>query len=951
MTVVENTRVVQLHLEHKTANQNEHLGLGVATPRVSWRTETTQTNWLQTAFELELYSVEGGLLETTGKITSSESVLVAWTFKPLKSRDRFKLRLRVWDQSDTASDWSETLEVEAGLLEPSDWTARFITPDWDEDLTKAQPSPLLRHEFKLGTRVKRARLYITSLGMFEAYLNGSKVGDAVFDPGWTSYHNRLRYRTFDITNLLLEGTNTIGAMLGDGWYRGRFGFGGGRRNIYGERSALLAQLEVEYEDGKLERILSNEAWRSSTGAILTSDIYDGETYDARLEVAGWNKANFNDSAWHGVRVLEQDLSILESPIGPPVRAIEERKPVSITSSPSGKTLVDFGQNLVGWIRIVVRGKAGQTITLRHAEVLEHGELGTRPLRHAAQTDHYTLRGDDLETWQPSFTFHGFRYVEVEGWSGTLEPEHLCAVVLHSDMERTGWFECSEPMLNQLHQNIIWSMRGNFLDLPTDCPQRDERLGWTGDIQVFAPTASFLYDCAGFLESWLADLKAEQYPDGNVPFIIPNVIADELTAMTAWADAAVIVPWVLYQRFGDVGILEKQFNSMKAWVDYLDRLTGERRLWDTGFQFGDWLDPSAPPENPSAAKSPAPIVATAYFARSADLLAQSAQVLGKLEQATHYGKLAEEVRQAFLNEYVTANGRVLSDATTTYSMALEFNLLRDPKQREHAGKRLVQLVADSGHRISTGFVGTPIICDALTQTGGLETAYRLILQRACPSWLYPVTMGATTIWERWDSMLPDGSINPGEMTSFNHYALGAVADWLHRTVAGLAPAAPGYKKLEIKPQLGGDLTQARASHITPYGRAEAHWQIEGTQFKLEVIVPPNTTASITLPGQSQTLEVGSGTHQYAIPYTPPPKTLLPLSLEMSEAELFQDTEAHTLAVEVLRRHDPNSVTTEGRLPATGSISLKQVMIFTVRSGELQAKLGTALMKLNQDRSSS
>ncbi len=937
---IQTVTVAKPSLEHL----HEHLGIGNPRPRVSWTIETDTPNWIQSAYEFELH--QNGTSESSGKLESSESVLVPWVFENLKSREQCSIRVRVWDSANQVSNWSESLAFELGLLETSDWTARFITPDWDEDISKPQPSPLLRQKFELKARVKCARLYVTALGVYEAYINGTRVGNHVLAPGWTSYDHRIRYQTFDVTNLLHDGHNAIGAMIGDGWYRGGLGFGGGRRNVYGDKLALLAQLELEFEDGTTERIVTNDSWRSSTGAIQSSDIYDGEIYDARLEQHGWNTANFDDSKWSDVNILKRDFSKLESPLGAPVRQIEEVAAISISTSPSGKTLVDFGQNLVGGVRLSVQGEAGQTITLRHAEVLELGELGTRPLRHAAQTDQYILRGGELEVWQPRFTFHGFRYVEISGYPGELKLEHLVAVVLHSDLERTGWFECSDPLVNQLHQNIVWGMRGNFLDVPTDCPQRDERLGWTGDIQVFAPTASFLFDSAGFLESWLKDLKAEQTQDGVVPFTIPNVLGvSGVTPMTAWGDAAVIVPWVLYQRYNDPRILEAQFESMKAWVDHLERITQPSLLWDTGPQFGDWLDPSAPPENPGDAKTPSAVVATAYFARSAQLLGQSARVLEKATEAQHYLELAAKIRAAFVAEYITPNGRILGDATTAYALALEFELLLEP-QRERAQKRLLELVRNNGYRISTGFVGTPLVCDALCQGGFVEATYRLLLQRQCPSWLYPVTMGATTVWERWDSMLPDGSINPGEMTSFNHYALGAVADWLHRSVAGLAPAAPGYKKLEIKPLLGGNFSHARASHITPYGLASSSWKIENNQFELEVVVPANTTATVFLPNSTESLEVGSGTHRWTQPYTPPVIQRAKLTLEITEGELLDDPEAYAVVLETVRQHNPTAITNDGRLRNTGSISLRQVTGFMQGSLELQAKLETALNSLNR-----
>lgn len=847
------------------------LGIGASHPRLSWTVETTAPGWLQTAYEIEAFDAMGHLRGQTGRVMSDRSVLVDWPFADLRSRERLTLRVRVWSSDDSVSDWSSPATVEAGLLHPDDWSAQFVTPDWDEDITRAQPAPLLRREFDVREGMSGARLYVTALGVYEAQINGSVVGDEVLAPGWTSYNSRLHYQTFDVTHLLRNGRNALGALLGDGWYRGRLGFGGGRRNIYGERLALLAQLEITYSDGSTERIVTDHSWRAVTGPLLASDLYDGEMYDARLERTGWSTPGYDDSTWAGVRPLERDLSTLIASSVPPVRRTELLAPVAITTSPSGRTLVDFGQNLVGRLRLTVHGPARQTITLRHAEVLENDELGTRPLRTALATDRYTLRGEGEETWEPRFTFHGFRYAEVEGWPGELRTEQIRAVVCHSDMERTGWFECSDPLINRLHENVIWSMRGNFLSLPTDCPQRDERLGWTGDIQVFAPTGSFLYNTAGFLASWLADVAAEQSPDGMVPYVVPNVLpahffsdpGSTMAPAAAWGDAAVFVPWTLYQRYGDAGILEAQFASMRAWVDLLAKIAGEHYLWEGGFQFGDWLDPSAPPDNPGAARADKNVVATAYFARSAEIVGRTAQVLGRDEEATHYLTLAARVRDAFDAAYVTPAGDIRSDATTVYALALQFDLLKRPEQRRHAGERLVELVHEGGYHINTGFVGTPLICDALCSVGAYDAAFRLLTQRECPSWLYPVTMGATTIWERWDSMLPDSSINPGEMTSFNHYALGAVADWLHRVVAGLAPAEPGYRRLTIQPHPGGNLTHAHASLHTPYGPAESQWTIENGEITLKVTIPPNTTAHVILPGSKEpAFEVGAGTHSWS-----------------------------------------------------------------------------------------
>jgi len=917
------------------------LGIGTLRPRISWTVANAADDWRQAGYEIESYALDSQPRAKTGRVDSDAAVLVDWPFAPLESREQLTLRVRVWGMDGQASAWSTAVPVEAGLLAPGDWDARFVTPDWDEDTSTAQPNPLLRHEFEVRAGVAQARLYVTALGVYEAQLNGIVVGDHVLAPGWTSYTHRLRYQTFDVTAMLNEGTNALGAMLGDGWYRGRLSFGGGRRNIYGDRLALLAQLEISYADGSSERILTDESWRAARGPIVASDIYDGENYDARLERPGWAAVGYDDHDWVGVRPVERDLATLFAPSGPPVRRIEEIAPVVISQSPSGRTIIDFGQNLVGWLRLSVNGPAGHTITLRHAEVLEGGELSIRPLRSALATDHYTLRGGGVETWEPRFTFHGFRYAEVEGWPGTLDASAIRAVVCHSDLERTGWFECSDALINQLHQNVVWGMRGNFLDVPTDCPQRDERLGWTGDIQVFSPTACFLYDSAGFLQSWLGDLAADQDASGIVPFVIPNVINGALTPATAWGDAAVIVPWVLYQRYGDKDILAQQFASMCGWVDLIAERAGARRLWNTGFQFGDWLDPNAPPSRPADARTSPHVVATAYFARSADLLGQAAGVLGRTDEQARYSALAAEVRAAFNREYVTPNGRVISDATTGYALAIEFALLNSAEQRSYAGARLAALVRDSGYRISTGFVGTPLICDALCHVGAYDTAFRLLNQRECPSWLYPVTMGATTIWERWDSLLPDGSVNSGEMTSFNHYALGAVADWLHRTVAGLAPAAPGYRRLEVQPHPGGGLTHAHARHRTPYGIAEAGWAIADGQITVDVVVPPSTTAGVTLPGNDAVIDVGSGAHRWVYAYQIPATPRAPLTLDSTVIDLADDPATWERVRAAIRKRAPELASSMDAGQSSGSMTLRQMLSIIPNSTSAEREIEAAL----------
>ncbi|RZU32063.1 glycoside hydrolase family 78 protein [Blastococcus saxobsidens] len=844
-------------------HHREPFGIGETTPRLSWVARTELPGWRQAAYELEIEPLDGPAW-SSGRIGSAESVLVPWGAPPLASREQRSVRVRVWGEGAAEpSTWSEDVVVEAGLLEPSDWSAALARPVLPADVP--EPVVLLRREFALDKPVVRARLYATAQGVYEAELNGAPVSDVVLAPGWTSYRHRLRYQTYDVTGLLTEGANALGVQLAEGWFTGYLGFTG-KREWYGDRTGAFLQLEVDHPDGTRTLVVTDGAWRSAGGPTTSSGLYNGETYDARRELPGWSRPGFDDAAWTPVEVGDLDVSTLVAPTGPPVRRTQIVPVQAITTSPSGRTLVDFGQNLVGRIRFALPdGAEGTEITVRHAEVLEHGELGTRPLKGARATDVVVLDGAGPRTWEPRFTFHGFRYAEVSGWPGELHADDLEAVVLHTDLRRTGTFTCSDPDVERLHENVVWGMRGNFLDIPTDCPQRDERLGWTGDLQVFAPTASFLYDTAGMLRSWLSDLAVEQLRDhgGIVPMYVPflPLLPFPQKPETGWGDAAVVVPWVLYQRTGDTGLLAAQWESMVAWIDaFAGRAGAHLDFPEGGFSFGDWLDTAAPPDNPAAARTPWQCVATAYLSRSARTVAQAAEVLG--HDGSRFAELADRAAARFRAEYVSPNGRVAFPSQTAYAMALEFDLL-EPGQREHAGRLLAEQVLKDGFHIASGFLGTPLVTDALTNAGELPTAYELLLQRESPSWLYAVTMGATTIWERWDSMLPDGTINPGEMTSFNHYALGAVADWLHRTVAGLAPAGPGYRRLRVAPRPGPGITSAGATHETPYGTAEVSWTLTGgTRFALEVTVPPSTTAEIVLPDGSVPVEVGSGRHSFA-----------------------------------------------------------------------------------------
>ncbi|MHA7191901.1 family 78 glycoside hydrolase catalytic domain [Arthrobacter sp. MDT2-16] len=844
-------------------HHREPLGIGERRPRLSWKT-TAEPGWTQHRYEVEVTRSSGEASSLV--VTSPDSVLVPWPMEDLASRTSVAVRVRVWGpDSEVPSDWSPAATVESGLLEPSDWQAQAIAPAWNEDPEALRRPPLVRRDFDLTRPVRAARLYVTAHGLYEVEINGRRVGREALAPGWTVYGERLRYATYDVTGTLAAGPNAIGGWLADGWYRGRLGFHGGHQNLYGTDVALLAQLHITHDDGSTTVIATDDSWRAGFGPILTTGLYEGEHYDARQEDFGWSSPGFDDTGWTPVRTVPRDPATLVAPDGPPVRCTEELAPVAVTTSPTGRTILDFGQNLVGRLRLRLSGlERGQEITLRHAEVLEDGELCTRPLRGAASTDVYVAASRDDVEWEPRFTIHGFRYAEVSGWDGMDPITDVTARVYHTDMERTGWFESSDADVNRLHENVRWSMRGNFVDIPTDCPQRDERLGWTGDLQVFAPTATFLYDCSGMLGSWLKDVAIEQLDDGTVPWYVPVIPGGEewtpIQPGAVWGDVAVLTPWTLYERFGDTGVLATQYESAKAWVDLMAARSGDSYLWNTGMQLGDWLDPAAPPHDPADATTDRYLVSTAYFAWSAQHLADMASILGHTTDELHYRELARKVREAFAREFMSPSGRVVSDAQTAYALVLVFGLAATEEQRKRSGARLAELVRGAGNRIATGFAGTPLVTDALTSVGEIETAYALLMEKECPSWLYAVGQGATTIWERWDSMLPDGSINPGEMTSFNHYALGAVADWMHRVVAGIAPAAPGYRSILFRPRPGGRLTSANARHETPYGSASISWTLETGALSVEVTVPTGCTAVVDLPGRPP-VTVSSGAHTF------------------------------------------------------------------------------------------
>ncbi|KAK7943718.1 uncharacterized protein PG986_012831 [Apiospora aurea] len=952
--LIENVRI-----EHHPTG----LGIPHPSPRISWgyRGEDSKKppkNWLQVSYEIQVRhsrSNHPDVLSFT--VDSRNNIFVPWPDDPLVSRERTHLRVRAKGGSfpdpltglKTAlskiqpawTEWSDWILVEAALLDGRAihyQCNEYSDTGEDQKIEKFRPIWLGR-DVDLPAKPGRARLYITALGVYEAYVNRRRVGNECMAPGWTSYNKRLQYQVFDVKDLLIEGTNAIDIHVVEGWYAGRLLWGEkGRTCIYGKEIGALAQLEIyPAEDDLAPKLLvcSDKKWIWRKSTTISSSIYDGEHYEVCDQT--WIDANL---PWEPVKTIDPfpEAALIATPC-PPVHIHRTVQPKNIFTSPSGKTLVDFGQNFVGRINIKnLKRDKGQTVIIRHAEVLEDGELGTRPLRSARATDTITFRSPrPLGSWSPLFTFHGFRYVELTGWSldDTLEPvtpDSISAHVLCSAIEPLGSFECSNPDLERLHKNVEWSVLSNFLSVPTDCPQRDERLGWTGDIQVFAPTASFLFDCAGMLSNWLIDLTLDQETSNwVVPFVAPDVLTMTKTItprpQAVWDDTVVLLPWTIYLYSGDKTALEFCWYCMRKYVEG---------------QLGDWLDPAAPPDDPGAARTDGTLVADAYLVHVTRVMYRISKVLNEPDDVSKwYQEEAQRLVKAFRAKYMTSIGLVAGDTQTSLALALVFGLHHDSNHhgRATAVSRLIRLVRTAKFKVNTGFAGTPAVLPALTSVPGsairmpgvefqqqdtaLQTAYGLLLNKDCPSMLYPVTKGATTIWERWDSMLPDGSINPGTMTSFNHYALGSIATWLYSVMGGLSPYVTptpaatgtgrepsdeelgldenvvGWRKIRIQPQPGGDVDWCKTSYKGGCGPVECRWELERdvkdhetgtlrTKFKMDVIVPPNATAVVKLPDANAPddapgIEVGSGAHQFECWFRDPgrwPPQAVVTSLESS-----------------------------------------------------------------------
>lgn len=853
----------------KTEYTHNPIGLDVLKPRLFWQLQAGYSGVVQSAYQIRVATSPDKLEDNqadmwdSGKVSSNASTHVQYEGKPLQSEGAYYWQVRIWDGADERSEWSETAYWMMGILSRGEWKAKWIGRK-SEDGLLMQPSPYFRKQFEVKKKVRRAIAYATALGVYELNLNGERLGDR-FAPGWTDYNVRVQVQAVDLTDQIKVGENVFGVILGDGWYAGTVGFLGDK--VYGERPFFLMQVSIDYEDGTNERIITDHSWATNRGPIQYSDMIKGETYDAREELIGWHEPSYDDSSWEMPDVRAGYNGLLVAAIEPPIRITQTMKPISINKTAAGTYIYDMGQNMVGWTSVKVQGERGTELIISHAEMLNpDGSLYIENLREACQQNHYILNGNGLESYEPHFTFHGFRYVELIGYPGEPDLDTIEGKVIHSDTPVTGKLTTSDPMVNQLYSNITWGQRGNFLSVPTDCPQRDERLGWTGDAQIFARTAAYNMDVSRFFSKYVWDMVDCQQPSGAFTDVAPDAgwirYKNWSTRLnwfapdnSGWGDAGVIIPWTIYLMYGDTRILETHYEAMVKWVNYLKNTTDE--LVRPGYaNYADWLS--------IGADTPNEVLASAYFAYSTKLLAQIAGVLGKTEDADQYQALFGDIAKAFRKAFVAEDGRIHGDTQTVYVLALQFGILTE-NQSKQALEHLVKDIQGRGNRLSTGFLGVGYLLPALTDNGSLDVAYNLLQQEAFPSWMYSIKHGATTIWERWDGWTEDQGFQTPSMNSFNHYSLGSVGEWMFRYMAGIEvdPEQPGFQHVIISPKPGGNLSWVKASYESLYGCIKVEWQLsdEGS-FRLQVDVPANTTATIRMPDQTATPQrIGSGSYVF------------------------------------------------------------------------------------------
>ena len=894
------------------------VGMDVKRPRFSWQLLSDKNGTVQQSYRVVVRSEEATVWDTDS-VVSDKSVLVEYGGEPLEKSSRYRVEVSIQDNHGDTANTDGIFET--GLLSHEGFIADWITHTLEDE---EEACPVFTRTFELEKKIAAGRIYSTALGVYELALNDRRVGNEFFAPGWTSYRHRLQYQTYDVTGLLRK-ENTLNITVGNGWYKGVLGFAEGK-NFYGDRAAILVQLQITYDDGTEDVIVSDESWTCSTGSIRYSEIYHGETIDA----------GFIDDECLPVKKYNHPKDILKAQECEPVCIVKRVAAVELIHTPAGETVIDFGQNLTGFVEVTADCSNGTEIIVRHAEVLDkHGNFYVENLRTARCTDRFICSGEG-DTFAPHFTFHGFRYIAVDGLGESPDLSSFTGCVLHTDMEQTGSFSCSHDMVNQLQHNIEWGQRGNFLDVPTDCPQRDERLGWTGDAQVFARTAAHNMNVALFFAKWLRDLSAEQTPEQGVPHVIPNILGDSQGA-AAWGDAAAIIPWTMYLCYGDTRLLEEQYESMRGWVEYIRSQAGDTNLWQTGFQFGDWLALDKEEGSGPIGATDRYFVASAFYAYSTDLVRRAAEVLGHEDDYKTYTDLHNAIVKSFQREYVTETGRLVSETQTACILSLHFGLV-EKKHRPRIIKTLKTNLLNHKNHLVTGFVGTPYICNTLSENGLHDLAGKLLLKTDYPSWLYAVTMGATTIWERWNGILPNGDFETAQMNSFNHYAYGSIGDWLYRKVAGIDCIEPGYRKLRIAPQFVMGITSAKGTLKTMYGVVASSWSCENGTINVDIEIPANCSAVMKLPEKLDEITVGSGSHHFSYP-TDTDLEIPKYTMDSTLAEILDAPGA----ADVLEKIMPGFVGSHF-LGFMKAMSLEQLSVLP--TGPDRNDLNSALSQLNQ-----
>jgi alpha-L-rhamnosidase len=842
------------------------LGIDNTSPQLSWILEGGQSDQIQTAYRILVASdavklkKDIGDLWDSGKVISDDETCIVYAGTPLASGMVCHWKVMVWDRDGKSGKWSKPAIWSMGLLDSADWKASWIgfdAPRIEAENIEKKPGSLLvppsflRKEFQVKKNVKRAMLYASAMGLYEMHINGERIGEDFFTPGWTDYKKRVYYNTYDVTGIVKNGENAIGGILADGWYSGHIGYKK-TRDFYGKNPRLLGQLVIEHEDGSVTSVITDNTWKASIGPMLESGFLPGETYDGRLEISGWDQPGFDEAHWSGVAVTDKIAAKIEAYPSGTVKVYQEIKPLSLSEPKEGNFVFDMGTNFAGFVRLKVKAKRGTKITLKFGERLNpDGTVYTANLRAARVIDTYICKGDGVEIWQPRFTFHGFQYVGMTGFPGKPGKNAITGIELTSATPVAGSFECSDKRLNQLYKNIRQTQRANFIDIPTDCPQRDERMGWTGDAQAYVRTASLNSDVQSFFRKWLVDLTDAQLEDGDFPKVAPEVVTYK-SGGPAWADAGIICPWAIYEVYGDKTILEKHYDAMAKFVEFREKSAPDHLAPAKFHCFGDWLNINA--------NTPKDVIYVAYTAGDAQIMAKVAAVLGKKSDVDKYNKLYDDIKQAFNKAYVSSDGNIKGDTQTAYILALWFDLV-DGQMRDKAEQHLIERIKERDWHLSTGFVGTRDLMHVLTRIGRTDVAYRLLFTDTYPSWLFPVKNGATSIWERWNSWTPENGFGDTGMNSFSHYAYGAVGQWMFENIGGIKSTEPGYKKIIIKPYITDKLTWAKTSYDCIHGKISVDWQRREKKVTLKVIVPTNVKATIHVPGKDEPVEVGSGSYTY------------------------------------------------------------------------------------------